>query len=56
MSKKLTTEIQRIRRATHAYMCADERSIAFKEAVAYLNKVHTQYGTIDPVKISELIN
>lgn len=56
MSRKLTTEIQRIRMATHAYMCADERSIAFKEAVAYLNKVHAQYGTIDPVKISELIN
>jgi len=47
-------EIQRIRQATHAYMYADERSDAFKDAVAYLKKVHATYGTIDPVTITEL--
>ena len=47
-------EIQRIRQATHAYMYADERSNAFKDAVAYLNKVHATYGTVDVTVISEL--
>ncbi|NBS70992.1 hypothetical protein EBT31_19105 [bacterium] len=47
-------EIQRIRMATHAYMYADERSKAFKDAKAYLDKVHEQYGTINPSTIEEL--
>lgn len=47
-------EIQRIRQATHAYMYADERSDAFKDAVAYLKKVHDTYGTINPVTIAEI--
>lgn len=47
-------EIQRIRQATHAYMYADERSDAFKDAVAYLQKVHDTYGTINPVTIAEI--
>lgn len=50
------TEIQRIRWATHAYMYADERTQTFKDAQAYLNKVHEKYGTIDPSIINELIN
>jgi hypothetical protein len=47
-------ELQRIRMATHAYMYADERSKAYQDAKAYLDKVHEQYGTIDPVTIAEL--
>jgi hypothetical protein len=35
-------------------MYADERSNAFKDAVAYLNKVHATYGTVDVTIISEL--
>ena len=50
------TEIQRIRWATQAYMYADERTQTFKDAQAYLNKVHEKYGTIDPSIINELIN
>jgi hypothetical protein len=50
------TEIQRIRWAAHAYMYADERTQTFKDAQAYLNKVHEKYGTIDPSIINELIN
>ena len=48
-------ELQRIRNATQAYMYADERSKAYKDAKAYLNKVHKMYGTIDPTTIEELI-
>jgi len=48
-------EIQRIRMATHAYMYADERSEAFKDAQAYLNQVRKKYGTIDPNVIADLI-
>jgi hypothetical protein len=48
------SEQQRIRMATHAYMYADERSKAYQDAKAYLDKVHEQYGTIDPVVIAEL--
>ncbi len=47
-------ELQRIRTATQAYMYADERSKAFKDAKAYLNKVHKMYGTIDPNVIADL--
>ena len=56
--KKTTflTEIQRIRWATHAYMYADKRTQTFKDAQAYLNKVHEKYRTIDPSIINELIN
>lgn len=47
-------EIQRIRQATHAYMYADERSDAFKDAVEYLKKVRDTYKTINPVTIAEI--
>jgi len=47
-------EIQRIRMATHAYMYADERSKTYQDAKAYLDKVHKQYGTINPSRIEEL--
>jgi hypothetical protein len=47
-------EPQKIRNARHAYMYADERSKAFKDAKAYLNKVHKMYGTIDPNVIADL--
>jgi len=47
-------ELQRIRNATQAYRYADERSKAFKDAKAYLNKVHKMYGTIDPNVIADL--
>lgn len=57
MKKRIfINEMQQIRWATHAYMYADERTQTFKDAQAYLNKVHEKYGTIDPSIINELIN
>ena len=47
-------EIQRIRMANHAYMYADERSKAYQDAKAYLEKVREKYGTINPSTIEEL--
>lgn len=48
-------ELQRIRMANHAYMYAKERSKAYQDAKAYLDKVREQYGTINPSMIEELI-
>jgi hypothetical protein len=40
--------------ANHAYRYADERSKAYQDAKAYLDKVHEKYGTINPSTIEEL--
>jgi hypothetical protein len=57
MKKRIfMNEMQQIRWATHAYMYADERTQTFKDAQAYLEKVHKKYHTIDPSIINELIN
>lgn len=50
----MNNEISDIRRAHIDYMWADERSDAFKNAKALLERVHAKWGTTNPDEIRNL--